>query len=134
MPSKKQIGAIPVRRASDGGLEVLLVTSRETRRWIIPKGWPIDHLSDAEAAAVEAWEEAGVQGTACARAIGSFCYDKRRPKEIVPIVVDVYRLDVTTIADDWPEAAQRRRAWYRPRDAASLVQEPELQVLIAGLE
>ncbi len=114
---------------------MLLVTSREiTRRWIIPKGWPIDHLSDAEAAAVEAWEEAGVQGIACDRSIGSFCYDKRRPKEIVPIVVDVYRLDVTTIADDWPEAAQRCRAWYRPSEAATLVQEPELQALIAALE
>ena len=134
MPSKKQIGAMPVRRAGDGGLEVLLVTSRETRRWIIPKGWPIDHLSDAEAAAVEAWEEAGVQGNASDQPLGSFGYDKRRPKDIVPVVVDVYLLDVTTIADDWPEAAERRREWYRPREAAALVQEPELQALIAALE
>lgn len=134
MESRKQIAALPVRRAADGGLEVLLVTSRETRRWVIPKGWPMTHLSDPEAASVEAWEEAGVQGAASPDVIGTFGYDKRRPKGNIPVVVEVYRLDVTTIADTWPEAQERQRAWFRPADAALLVQEPELQALLATLE
>ena len=63
MDEAKQVAALPVRRGEDGSLEVLLVTSRETGRWVIPKGWPSKRLSDREAAAREARQEAGVTGT-----------------------------------------------------------------------
>ncbi|MFM9942349.1 MAG: NUDIX hydrolase [Hyphomicrobiaceae bacterium] len=127
----RQIAAIPTRRSASGAIEVLLVTSRETQRWVIPKGWPMPGLSDRDAAIEEAWEEAGVQGTASSKIIGTFTYDKRRQNDVVPVVVEVYLLVVTEIAEDWPEAAERQRAWYAPVDAARLVHEPELQVLLA---
>ena len=71
MPNSNQVAAIPVRRRADGNLEVLLVTSRETRRWIVPKGWPWPEVSDHEAAAAEAWEEAGVRGRILADKLGT---------------------------------------------------------------
>jgi len=130
----RQIAAVPTRRSADGELEVLLVTSRETRRWVVPKGWPISGMSDREAAAEEAWEEAGVRGKIGKRTIGSFSYDKRRPQESVAVVVDVYLLNVTEILDKWPEGAERERRWFAPDIAAELVQEPELRALLASLE
>ena len=72
MPNSNQVAAIPVRRQDDGKLEVLLVTSRETRRWIVPKGWPWPEVSDHEAAAAEAWEEGGVRGRILPDKLGTF--------------------------------------------------------------
>ena len=80
MPNLNQVAAIPVRRRGDGNLEVLLVTSRETRRWIVPKGWPWPEVSDHEAAAAEAWEEAGVRGRILADELGAYTYDKQRDR------------------------------------------------------
>jgi 8-oxo-dGTP pyrophosphatase MutT (NUDIX family) len=129
----KQYAALPVRRVG-GKLEVLLVSSRETRRWVIPKGWPMAGRSEADSAAQEAFEEAGVEGTIAAKPIGSFAYGKRKKSgATVPLTVDVFRLDVRREHDAWPEANERTRKWMTPEQAADAVAEPELSALLLKL-
>lgn len=125
-----QVAALPIRRDTDGTCRVLLVTSRETQRWIIPKGWPQPRQEDHAAAAQEALEEAGVLGTANAESIGSYEYQKRRRRGAVAVRVTVYLLAVTEELADWPERQQRERAWFTPAEAADKVDEPELRDLL----
>lgn len=126
-----QYGVIPVRRATDGRLEVLLITSRETRRWVVPRGNPITGKSPAEAAAQEAFEEAGIVGEVEPDAIGLYSYEKRRRLGIVvPAVVHLFRMRVTEERDDWPEKSQRERRWFPAEEAAAAVHEAELAQLI----
>ena len=133
MAKPYQVAALPIRRDSAGDVEVLLVTSRETRRWVVPKGWPWRKVEDHDAAAGEAWEEAGVRGTANPESIGTFTYGKRRKGKVSPLTVLVYLLVVTEEAQMWPEADQRRRGWFDPNAAAGLVEEPELKDLLLKL-
>lgn len=125
-----QVAALPIRRDTDGTCRVLLVTSRETQRWIIPKEWPQPRQEDHAAAAQEALEEAGVLGTANAESIGSYEYQKRRRRGAVAVRVTVYLLAVTEELADWPERQQRERAWFTPAEAADKVDEPELRDLL----
>lgn len=128
-----QYAALAWRRPEGGAVEILLITSRETRRWVIPKGWPIKGLRPHQTAAREAWEEAGVEGRAGARKIGSFDYDKRLSGgQLQPVRVEVYPLQVLEEHDEWPEAHQRERRWTSAGDAASLVDEPGLSRLLAA--
>ena len=115
---------------AEGGLRVLLVTSRETRRWVIPRGNPMRGRKPHRAAAIEAFEEAGVVGRIRSKAVGSFIYDKIKPKGAQPCSVKVFPLKVRKIRDDWPEARERERRWFSPEDAADLVREPELAALL----
>jgi len=125
-----QAAALPWRRDDDGEVKVLLITSRETRRWVIPKGWPIKGLKPQKTAAREALEEAGVQG-AMAKKIGVFHYDKRLADgRVQKIRVAVFPLKVEVELDRWPEAHERVRRWTSPGDAAALVLEPELAELL----
>jgi 8-oxo-dGTP pyrophosphatase MutT (NUDIX family) len=133
MGKLRQIAAIPVRRSEASGVEVLLVTSRETQRWVIPKGWPWRKRDDRDAAAGEAWEEAGVRGSVERKVVGTFTYDKRRGEKAFKVKVDVYLLEVAEEASKWPEAHERRREWYSAEEAARLVQEPGLQAILLAL-
>jgi 8-oxo-dGTP pyrophosphatase MutT (NUDIX family) len=133
MGKLKQVAAIPVRTNADGELQVLLVTSRETQRWVVPKGWPWPKLANYKAAAGEAWEEAGVRGLMTKAKLGSFQYDKRQKRANVPVKVLAYLMTVTEQARKWPESAQRRRAWFNIDKAADAVVEPELKKLILSL-
>jgi 8-oxo-dGTP pyrophosphatase MutT (NUDIX family) len=133
MASDKQIAALPVRRIN-GSTEVLLVTSRETGRWIIPKGWRMKGLTGQASAAREAREEAGVKGKIKRKAIGRFRYVKREKTSERLIDVTVFLLSVRKEFKRWREAGQRKRAWFSPETAAVYVQEPELSSLIAGLK
>ena len=127
--SKQQYAALPWRLAPD--FEILLITSRETKRWIIPKGWPVPGHSAAESAAQEAYEEAGIRGQMKAEAIGQYGYSKRlRGRTKKRFRVDVFALEVTEVLDLWPEAHERTRQWFSPADAAVHVNEPELAILI----
>ncbi len=130
MKAARQVAALPVRRDENGDLQVLLVTSRETRRWVIPKGWPWPDRADHLAAAEEALEEAGVRGKPRKIAIGSFDYDKRLKDGDRPIHVDIYLLVVTRELDKWPERRERTRAWFTPEAAADAVGEADLQALL----
>jgi 8-oxo-dGTP pyrophosphatase MutT (NUDIX family) len=118
-------------RRQGNDLKVLLVTSRDTGRWIIPKGWMIPDLSAAASAAREAWEEAGVEGVVAELPIGMFAYDKvMGPAQAIPCLVSVYPLQVTRLRDRFPEVQQRQRKWFSPEKAAKKVAEPELSDMI----
>jgi 8-oxo-dGTP pyrophosphatase MutT (NUDIX family) len=133
MQVARQIGALPLRREADGTQFVLLITSRDTRRWIIPKGWPWPEAEDWIAATQEAREEAGIVGRVQQDAIGSFTYEKRHPKGPMLVRVTVYLLEVAGMLEDWPEKSERERAWFTLADAARAVTEPELAALLNGL-
>jgi 8-oxo-dGTP pyrophosphatase MutT (NUDIX family) len=132
--SLTQHGALPYRRTPDGEIEILLVTSRETRRWVIPKGWPIKKLKPYATAAREAYEEAGLAGAISREALGSFSYEKRlKSRDYVACKVDVFVMEVEKEAKRWPEREERERRWFEPEAAAQRVQEPELAELIRDL-
>jgi len=127
---RQQYAALPWRD-SKSGVEILLITSRETRRWVIPKGWPMITLAAHDAAAQEAWEEAGVRGEIAPAPIGAFRYRKRmKSGSAQRCRVDVYPLAVATEAKDWPERRQRQRRWAPALEAARMVEEPELRAII----
>jgi 8-oxo-dGTP pyrophosphatase MutT (NUDIX family) len=96
----------------------MLVTSRGTGRWIIPKGWPSKRLCDRRAASREAIEEAGVKEKIAPKAIGSYRYVKPELGEASAIDVSVYLLRVRKQHKRWPEMDQRERAWFEVMDAA----------------
>jgi 8-oxo-dGTP pyrophosphatase MutT (NUDIX family) len=128
--ARMQYGALCWREAG-ATVEVLLITSRDTGRWIIPKGWPIPGLAPEAAAAQEAWEEAGVQGVVNPLSIGRYGYHKCLAVDAqVPCAVAVYGLQVLHLADSFPEATERRRQWFPAGTAATLVSEPDLGRLI----
>ncbi|WP_269931265.1 NUDIX hydrolase [Aminobacter sp. HY435] len=129
-----QVAAIPFRVNGDGELEVMLVTSRGTHRFIVPKGWPMKGKSARQAALIEAREEAGVIGKALKRPAGSYCYWKRLSTSFVHVEVTAFLIEVTDEIEDWQEAGARQRAWLRPADAAILIDEPELSTLIRNLK
>jgi 8-oxo-dGTP pyrophosphatase MutT (NUDIX family) len=129
---RSQFAAVPWRRNADGEVEILLITSRETRRWVIPKGWPIKGISSAKSAAREAFEEAGVGGKVRKRPVGTYHYDKRlKNGRLQHVRVAVFPLQVEREADAYPEAGQREKLWLPPAEAARQVDEPELMVLLA---
>ncbi len=131
MPEAQQIAALPWR-VRDGRFQILLVTTRETKRWVIPKGWPMAGKTAWEAAAVEAFEEAGVAGTIAELPCGSLEYRKRRTRSADTLIrVSVYAMEVTDEARRWPEMRERKRGWFSPAEAKSRVGEPGLKQIIA---
>ncbi|EEB84735.1 NUDIX hydrolase [Roseobacter sp. GAI101] len=133
-PKMVQVAALCYRE-TDCGKEVLLVTSRDTGRWIVPKGWPIDGMNGAQAALQEAWEEAGVSKADIeADPIGFYDYDKGLNDGLsTPVVAQVYLTRVRHIKDAYPEVGQRKRRWFTPQEAARLVAEPDLREILLGL-
>jgi 8-oxo-dGTP pyrophosphatase MutT (NUDIX family) len=118
-------------RLRKGRVQVLLVTSRETRRWVIPKGWPMEGVTLEAAAAREAWEEAGVTGQISSDPLGRFVYDKvLRDRSVRSCCVTVYPMRVKEMRGRWPERKERRRKWFSPEKAAKKVAEPELRALL----
>jgi len=126
----RQVAALPWRIV-EGRRQVLMITSRETRRWVIPKGGRMAGKTDPEAAAIEAMEEAGVKGDIVQAPIGVFRYGKRlKSGEARLCVVAVYPMKVLIQLGAWPEAAERDRRWMSLDEAASLVHEPDLAQMI----
>jgi 8-oxo-dGTP pyrophosphatase MutT (NUDIX family) len=138
MKSKKsdhpvQSAALPWRIGEDGKRQVMLLTSRETGRWVIPKGWPMKKRKPAEVASQEAYEEAGLVGQVVGkRPIGRFHYEKRLPKGAVLCEVRVYLFRVEGQLDDWPEKRQRTTQWFEANEASSLVDEGGLAEIITN--
>lgn len=125
-----QVGAL-CWRMSGGDLRVLMVTSRDTGRWVIPKGWPMPGRAPHDAAAREAWEEAGVMGGADAAVVGSYTYDKALSDgRSVTCFVAVYAVSVRKLAGAFPEKRQRKRRWMTLAEAAGAVQEAALARLL----
>lgn len=125
-----QYAALPFRVVGSR-VEVLLITSRRTRRWILPKGWPTNGLSPHGCAALEALEEAGVTGAIEKAPLGHYRYTKhhkRGPSEAC--IVEVYALKVTQQRRSWPEKDERERRWCSIDEAASAVDELKLRLLL----
>ena len=132
-PALKQVAALPLVETTEGPL-VLLVTTRGRGHWTIPKGWPKPGMADAELAAREALEEAGVEGDIAPEPLGSFGYTKRLHLfSWARCNVDVYRLAVRCQRLGWPERASRRAVWVAPAKGATMVRERELAAVLAGL-
>jgi 8-oxo-dGTP pyrophosphatase MutT (NUDIX family) len=117
-PRNRQYGAMPWRN---------------TRRWIIPKGWPIDGHTPAEAAAREAMEEAGVSGKMANQPLGTFSYKKlQKSGAETRCTVRVFTLKVARQRRKWPEKSAREWRWCSPDEAAVLVKERGLRRLITA--
>ena len=124
-----QIGVLPWRRRK-GEIEVCLVTSRRSGRWIVPKGWPMEGRTPAEAAAIEAWEEAGLTGTVSPDPLGVYGYVKQYGGAALPIIAVLFAMRVRQVADDFPESQDRKRVWLKPKKAAARLAEPELARIV----
>ena len=123
-----QCGALPFSIAANGEIRVLLVTTRGSRRWIIPKGWPIRNLTAAATAAREAYEEAGLVGSVVGeQPVGFYRYEKRRNARKTTIYeVSVFLFEVERQLQKWPEKAERKTQWFAPAEASALVASAEL--------
>ena len=131
----EQIAALPICWDKKGRLRVLMVTSRDTGRWVMPKGWRMDGKSPWRAAKIEALEEAGAVGSISDQSIGAYHYLKRlRHDQTVPCRVVVYPMAVDRLKRRWKERGERKRRWFSARRAARLVDERELAELLNGLE
>jgi 8-oxo-dGTP pyrophosphatase MutT (NUDIX family) len=128
-----QYGALPYRFTPMAALEILIVTTRQSRQWIVPKGWPIKRLTPSKSAAREAFEEAGVRGKIGARAIGNFRYKKsaRQTDADPDYDVKIFPLLVRRQSATWPEHGQRVVQWVDPEKAIALIREPELKAIVA---
>jgi len=131
--AKRQVAALPVRFGARGAIEVLVISTRGKAGWTVPKGWPMRGRSDAEAAAREAYEEAGVRGTVVAQPLGTFAYAKRRNGHET-LLVTVYRLDVSLQVRRWREHRQRKQRWLPAAAAADCVAWTGLADIIRSLE
>jgi 8-oxo-dGTP pyrophosphatase MutT (NUDIX family) len=135
-PDDLQVGALCWRKRK-GQTEVLLVTSRDTGRWVVPKGWPMTGRSAAGSAMQEAWEEAGVRvAPAESRPAGQFVYTKLlKDGRRVPLTVHLFsvRLRKSDLHDRFPEARERKRTWMTARKAAAKVEEPGLRKILRRL-
>lgn len=128
-----QAAALCLRSSIDAP-HVLLVTSLDTGRWILPKGWPMDGLTLAQAALQEAWEEAGIRGRVHDTALGVYSYSKiTRSGAALTCQCSVYRVDVASMGTEFPEKGRRKRAWLTPSDAADRVDEPGLKDILRGI-
>ena len=131
----QQVAALPLRMTKDGRFEMLMVTSRENKRWVLPKGWPMAEKSLWEAAEIEALEEAGATGAMLEKAAGSYRYRKVRPElPDLPCEVTVFAMIVTQLQDRWKEKGERQRKWFKLSDAAKRVWEADLRALLRKLD
>ena len=131
---RTQFGALCYRVNNDK-VQVLLITSRGSGRWIIPKGWPMDKQTPASAAEQEAFEEAGVEGKIKNICLGIFSYVKsRNVEDKLPCVVAVFPMKVKRLLRKFPESKERKRRWFSIKKAASIVSEPELAQIIRAFD
>ena len=130
----EQIAALPIDRDDHGRLRVLMITSRDTGRWVVPKGWPMKGRKPWQAAGIEALEEAGVEGDVGTEPLGTYTYDKiTEDGSALPCRVTVYPMRVARLRKRWKERAERERRWFKPKAAARRVDEPDLRDLIKAL-
>ncbi|WP_161556174.1 NUDIX hydrolase [Mangrovicoccus ximenensis] len=134
MKEFEQIAALPIRTDAKRGTRVLLVTSRDTGRWVVPKGWPMDGKKPWAAAKIEALEEAGALGSIRDEPLGSYFYEKQRDDgPALPCRVTVYPMIFTKLKKRWKERKQRKRRWVSARQAARMVNEPELKDIFRAM-
>lgn len=129
-----QTAALPIHWDRNGKLRVLMVTSRDRGRWVMPKGWLMKDKAPWATAKIEALEEAGAIGFISDRSIGHYHYGKRLDDGTeVPCRVVLYPMVVSKLKRRWKERKERKRHWFSPRKAARLVEEAELSRLLLEL-
>jgi len=122
-----QSAVIPYRHSLNFS-EILMITSRKKKRWVIPKGVIEPELSPPDSAAKEALEEAGVEGLVSNSPIGHYQYDKWGST----CSVQVYVMHVEKVLDDWLES-YRDREWVSLEIAIERVTEQQLKDILQGL-
>lgn len=128
-----QVAALPFILHGDA-LHICLITSRETGRWVLPKGWPKTNKQNHLMARIEAEEEAGLLGTISSHCIGTYQYRKKlHIFASVTCCVEIYPFHVTHQNIRWPEETQRDLLWTSLEDAQALVEEPELREILSSL-
>lgn len=133
---RQQYAALCFRRIGENeAIEIVVVTTRDSGRWVIPKGWPMKKKKPHEAAAIEAWEEAGVRGEVKKKPVGRYTYLKLMDDgNVVPCIVDVFQIEVTEMRDQYKEKGERVVAWVSPDEAARRVREIELKSLLVEFQ
>ncbi len=132
--NRRQVAALPLSHDEAGRVQVLLVTSRDTGRWVLPKGWPMKGKKPHRAAEQEAYEEAGLIGRVRKVPVGSYCYEKRLATgSAVPCEVTVFPLEVAQHRKRWPEMKERQRRWFSPDEAAGVVAEEGLRHILRNV-
>jgi hypothetical protein len=126
----RQVGVLGYRHGPNREIQFMLITSRETRRFTIPKGWQIKGKNEPQSAGKEAKQEAGIVGRLGSTPIGEYQYWKRLRSAFVPITVRVFAMEVEEELSRWREHRQRTRAWLTPEQAETLVDEPALGALL----
>ena len=135
VPTGKQIAALPMHWDKSGSMSVLMVTSRDTGRWVMPKGWRMDGKKPWVAAEIEALEEAGAVGYIGSEVVGIYYYDKiLGDGDALRCKVTVYPMIVERLRKRWKERQERKRRWFSPRAAAKRVDEEDLAALLQSLE
>ncbi len=130
----EQIAALPIRKDSSGKLRVLMITSRDTGRWVMPKGWTMSGVKPWKAAAIEALDEAGAVGAMSPVMLGVYRYDKIIDDGAsIPCKVQVYPMFVEKLKSNWKERDERTRRWFSLKAAAKRVDEPDLSELLMSL-
>lgn len=119
--SIRQAAALALRRG-----RVCLITSRNGKRWVIPKGWIEPGQTAGESALQEAWEEAGLLGALEREPIGTYLYEKEGHSYHVTVFV----MKVTSVAQDWPERTLRERTWVNPAGFFDRIEEPGLADIV----
>ncbi|MGH6761788.1 MAG: NUDIX hydrolase [Phyllobacterium sp.] len=131
----QQYGVLPWRKSRQGGIEVLMITSRERGRWLFPKGWPMNGKSPLEAASQEAFEEAGVFGDVNPYPVGSYDYVKvMKNGSEADCTVQMFALAVRGTLTHWPERHQRKRRWHRINEAAAAASDEDLSSLLQDID
>ncbi|HEV2080207.1 MAG TPA: phosphatase PAP2 family protein [Allosphingosinicella sp.] len=130
-----QYGVLAYELTAEGEPRFMLITSRSTRRWVIPRGNPIEGLAPHESAAQEAYEEAGLGGHVFPKEVGTYQYGKRRRRgRVDPAQVHVFPLHVTGQSRDFPERDQRETRWFTREEAVEAVDEDSLKSLITAFQ
>ena len=126
MASQPEQAGVIAHRTRQNGEEILLVTSRSTGRWVIPKGYIEPELTARESAAMEAYEEAGIKGHVHRSPLGVYKHGTGSTRKVI-----VFLMDVRRELADWPEANERKRRWMAPSEAIDAVEEKDLKELIS---
>ncbi|MBL4646550.1 MAG: NUDIX hydrolase [Hyphomicrobiales bacterium] len=133
--TQTQMAALPVTIDQKGDLRILMITSRDTGRWVLPKGWPMKGKNLRRAAEQEAMEEAGVIGEVSKKPIGVYHYTKRMEKgDDIPCEVILFPLKVKKLLRSWPERDERKRKWFSPKGAAKRVDEEDLRAILSDIK
>lgn len=131
--TKLQFAVLPWRHTDR--LEIMLVSSRETGRWVLPKGWPMKGIKPHKTAAREALEEAGILGKVAKTSLGGYSYSKRLENDSVQMCrVQIFAFEVEQERNSWLEKHERTRKWFAVTDAAEAVEESELREAILKFE